>query len=159
MPDIALYCTISAAADCIMLPSVNSAIDHWVQDNFPSFNTGNAVQCLYLVSLCVLILHRLCFLAVKKRWPDNSLPIFKGAQAKEAYEQLQHLVAELVPDCMYSPASLPGITFGKMAIKRLVLDCLNERRRRVHKGHNYEMVILKVRMRFMTVFHCFLLAS
>ena len=38
--DIALYCTISAAADYFMLQSDISAIDHWVQDNLLSFNTG-----------------------------------------------------------------------------------------------------------------------
>ena len=42
----------------------------------------------------------------------------------------------------------PGVTFGPKGIKRHihVLDCLNERRRRVHKGHDNEMVILKVQV-------------
>ena len=59
--DIALYCTISAAADYIMLQSDISATDHWVQDNFLSLIRENAVQCLYLVSLCILILRLICF--------------------------------------------------------------------------------------------------
>ena len=40
------------------------------------------------------------------------------------------------------------MTFGPKGIKRHihVLDCLNERRRRVHEGHDNEMVILKVQV-------------
>ena len=83
---------------------------------------------------------------MKAKWPGNNLPIFKGAAAKEENRKLEHLVAELVPDCNYSPASLPGVTFGRRGITRHVLDCLNERRRRVHKGHDYEMVILEVQV-------------
>ena len=46
--DIALYCPISAAADYIMLQSDISAIDHWVQDNFLSFNPGKC--CTMFIS-------------------------------------------------------------------------------------------------------------
>ena len=61
--DIALYCTISAAADYIIYSNMTSLL------LIIGFKTTsflliweNVVQCLYLVGLCILILHLLCFL-------------------------------------------------------------------------------------------------
>ncbi len=77
---------------------------------------------------------------VKKQWPGNSLPTFKGKGRK--CEELEELVAKLLPDCSYCPPSLSGVVFGKNAIKQHIMDSLNERRRRVHSGHDYETVCL-----------------
>jgi len=49
--------------------------------------------------------------------------------------ELNTLVDELVDQCSYAPAG-----FGKVGIRQHILDTLNERRRRVHKGHNFDEV-------------------
>ena len=56
------------------------------------------------------------------------------------FNELDKLVAMLVADCSYCPPSTPGIVFGKNAIRQHILDTLNERRRRVHSGYDYESV-------------------
>lgn len=76
--------------------------------------------------------------AAKKQWPGNCLPIFKGKET--AGKELEELVNKLLPDCSYCPPSLPMVEFGKNAIRQHILDSLNERRRRVHSGHDYESV-------------------
>ena len=74
--------------------------------------------------------------AVKKVWPGNELPIFKGNPAN--LDRLNHLVDELEGECSFFPLSLPTVCFGRKGISRHALDCLNERRRLVRKGHNYD---------------------
>ena len=43
------------------------------------------------------------------------------------------MVEELIPEC-----STPF--FGKNAIRKHILDALNERRRQIKRGHDYEKV-------------------
>ena len=74
-------------------------------------------------------------------WPGNELPIFKGEKGKENTKKLDDLVSKLLPDCHYGPTSLPGVVFGRSGIRQHVLDTLNERRRRVHSGHDYDKVL------------------
>ena len=76
--------------------------------------------------------------AMKKQWPGNCLPVFKGKEA--ACKELKELVNKLLPDCSYCPPSLPMVEFGKSAIRQHILDSLTERRRRVHSGHDYGSV-------------------
>lgn len=49
--------------------------------------------------------------------------------------ELDILVDELAEKCSYAPAG-----FGKPGIRQHILDTLNERRRRVHKGHDFNKV-------------------
>lgn len=79
-------------------------------------------------------------MAVKRQWPGNKLPTFKGQLGKPG--ELDELVAKLLPECTYSPPSLPGVVFGKKAIRQHILDSLNERRRMVHSGYDYENVCM-----------------
>lgn len=71
--------------------------------------------------------------AVIKKWPGNDLPNFKKnpSQLKVLYE----LVEELEEDCTYMT-----VGFNKEAIRKHILDILNERRRHVRNGHDYTKV-------------------
>lgn len=82
--------------------------------------------------------------AAKSMWPGNKIPLFKGKgeEARRNREVLSNLVAKLVPGCQFSSTSLPVCHFGSKGIQQHLLDTLNERRRRVHFGHDYETVIL-----------------
>lgn len=53
----------------------------------------------------------------------------------KALKQLNELVDELALTCTYTPAG-----FNKGGIRQHILDTLNERRRRIHNGHDYEKV-------------------
>lgn len=70
-----------------------------------------------------------------KRWPGNHIPIFR--KNVDALSELENLVNELVGSCSYAPAG-----FGRVGIRQHILDTLNERRRRIHKGHDYNKVII-----------------
>ncbi|KAL9976747.1 hypothetical protein ACROYT_G014076 [Oculina patagonica] len=63
-------------------------------------------------------------------WPGNEMPNFKKDPA--AKEELENLVAEIVPKCSYEPAG-----FDKASIRQHILDVINERRRRHRNGHDY----------------------
>lgn len=69
--------------------------------------------------------------AASEKWPGNNIPTFRNN--KENLQQLDHLVEKLVPECQ-----LPH--FGKKQIRQHILDCLNERRRQIRKGHDYSLV-------------------
>ncbi|KAL9977533.1 hypothetical protein ACROYT_G014946 [Oculina patagonica] len=66
-------------------------------------------------------------------WPGNEMPNFKKDPA--AKEELENLVAEIVPKCSYEPAG-----FDKASIRQHILDVINERRRRHRNGHDYTQV-------------------
>ncbi|KAJ7361956.1 hypothetical protein OS493_014604, partial [Desmophyllum pertusum] len=68
--------------------------------------------------------------AALEQWPGNDLPVFKNDKA--ATEELETLVSTLEETCSFEPAG-----FNKEGIKQHVLDVLNERRRRIRKGHDY----------------------
>lgn len=68
-------------------------------------------------------------------WPGNEMPNFKKDPA--AKEELENLVAEIVPKCSYEPAG-----FDKASIRQHILDVINERRRRHRNGHDYTQVIV-----------------
>ena len=68
-----------------------------------------------------------------RRWPGNAIPIFR--KNVKALKELNELVDELAETCTYVPAG-----FDKRGIRQHILDTLNERRRRIHKGHDYEKV-------------------
>ena len=53
-----------------------------------------------------------------------------------ALKKLDILVDELAEKCSYAPAG-----FGKPGIRQHSLDTLNELRRRVHKGHDFNKVL------------------
>ena len=72
--------------------------------------------------------------------PGNSIPCFKGKVGVENRAKLSTLVDSLVRECSYTPSSISCATFGKSGIKQHIIDSLNERRRRVHSGHDYLMV-------------------
>lgn len=67
------------------------------------------------------------------KWPGNDIPVFR--KNVKALRDLQNLVDELAETCTYAPAG-----FNKQGIRQHILDTLNERRRRIHKGHDYEKV-------------------
>ena len=69
--------------------------------------------------------------ATSERWPGNELPKFKND--KKLLKSLDDFVDELLPDC-------EAPNFGKVAIRQHILDTLNERRRQVRKGYDYENV-------------------
>ena len=56
---------------------------------------------------------------------------------------MNDMVAKLLPECHYAPTSVPGVVFGHSGIRQHVLDTLNERRRRVHQGYDFEQVNIK----------------
>lgn len=65
-----------------------------------------------------------------EKWPGNDLPVFKNDPA--ATKELDKLVSTLEETCTLEPAGV-----NKEGIKQHVLDVLNERRRRIRKGHDY----------------------
>ena len=67
--------------------------------------------------------------AARKLWPGNDVPTFRNN--KENLKKLDELVEKLEPDC-----AIP--LFGKAAIRRHILDSLNERRS-IKKGKDYEV--------------------
>lgn len=69
--------------------------------------------------------------AARRKWPGNNLPTFKNN--KEMLKSLNELVEQLIPECQMD-------NFGKDAIRKHILDTLNERRRQVRKGYDYENV-------------------
>ena len=85
--DIALYCPISAAADYIMLQSDISAIDHWVQDNFLSFNPG---KC------CTMFISR------KSLHSNPPSTLFLGSSALTRVNFLKYLGVTLSSDLSWS---------------------------------------------------------
>ena len=76
--------------------------------------------------------------AVAREWPGNTAPVLKGN--KENLAKLDHLVNTLMVDCAYKIPSLAEAYFGPKAIKSHALAVLNERRRQIHSGHDYETV-------------------
>ena len=68
-----------------------------------------------------------------QKWPGNAIPIFR--KNITALKELNGLVDELAKTCTYAPAG-----FDKSGIRQHILDTLNERRRRIHNGHDYEKV-------------------
>lgn len=92
----------------------------------------NYKQLIYFC--CWLIFRRKAVTtAALEQWPGNDLPVFKNDKA--ATEELETLVSTLEETCSFEPAG-----FNKEGIKQHVLDVLNERRRRIRKGHDYTQV-------------------
>lgn len=67
------------------------------------------------------------------KWPGNNIPVFR--KNVEALKELNDLVEELAATCTYEPCG-----FTKEGIRKHILDTLNERRRRIKKGHDYTKV-------------------
>ena len=63
----------------------------------------------------------------------NDIPIFR--KNIKALKELNQLVDDLAETCTYALAG-----FNKEGIRQHILDTLNEQRRRIHKGHDYEQV-------------------
>ena len=76
--------------------------------------------------------------AVKKEWPGNAAPIFRGN--RENMLLLEKLADSLERDCQFKPTSVNGVIFGPKAIKQHCLDAINEKRRRLNSGHDYAKV-------------------
>ena len=68
--------------------------------------------------------------AAVDEWPGNNVPTFKNNS--QASSKLDRLVQRLLPE------SLPE--FNESTIRKHILDSLNERRRNIKKGYNYENV-------------------
>ena len=68
--------------------------------------------------------------AARKLWPGNDVSTF--CNNKENLKKIDKLVEKLEPDC-----AIPLL--GKAAIRRHILDSLNEQRRSVKKGKDYEV--------------------
>ena len=120
-----MLCHIAVLKCCKYLPSEFQCIiflnvktphnNHWMV-NIPYFlcyNRRNKVAA-----------------AARKVWPGNDVPTFRNN--KENLKKLDELVEKLEPDC-----AIP--LFGKAAIRRHMLDSLNERRRSIKKGKDYEV--------------------
>ena len=73
-----------------------------------------------------------------REWPGNGAPILRGS--KEHRTRLDRLVQTLTVDCTYNIPSIPNVFFGPSAIRVHALAVLNERRRQIHSGHDYERV-------------------
>jgi len=71
--------------------------------------------------------------AALEKWPGNNLPVFKNDPA--ATKKLETLVSTLEETC-----SFETVGFNKEGIHQHILDVLNERRRRICKGHDYTKV-------------------
>ena len=71
--------------------------------------------------------------AACNKWSGNNIPTFKNNP--EATSQLKELVEELTETC-----SIPHLHFGPKSIRKHIQDALNERRRYVRKGHDYDNV-------------------
>ena len=93
-------------------------------------------SCKYAQSYCLFLIHRKRTVQTQAalKWPGNDIPIFRKNQT--ALMQLNALVDELADQSSYAPAG-----FGKAGIRQHILDTLNERRRRVHKAHNFDKVL------------------
>ena len=99
--------------------------------------------CLATMAACVLLIRRSKVLkTIIKEWPGNEIPIFKGANSKKNSDRLDQLVQNMLSDSQFYLSGLP-IVFGPKAIRQHALDCLNERRRRVHNGHDFDEVLLQ----------------
>lgn len=75
----------------------------------------------------------------------------------KALKELNELVVELAETCTYAPAG-----FDKRGIRQHILDTLNERRQRIHKGHNYYEKVhcfkcLPLRMALLIAFYVYLI--
>ena len=68
-----------------------------------------------------------------QKWLGNAIPIFR--KNITALKELNELVDELAETCTFAPTG-----FDKSGIRQHILDSLNERRRRIHNGHDYEKV-------------------
>lgn len=68
-----------------------------------------------------------------QKWLGNNISVFR--KNATALKELQDLVHELASSCTYAPAGS-----NKQGIRQHILDTLNERRRRIHNGHDYEKV-------------------
>ncbi|XP_068753212.1 uncharacterized protein [Montipora capricornis] len=68
--------------------------------------------------------------AALEKWPGNNLPVFKNDPA--ATKELETLVSTLEETCSFEAAG-----FNREGIHQHILDVLNERRRRIRKGHDY----------------------
>ena len=83
--------------------------------------------------------------AASNRWPGNQIPTFRDNA--EAMAELDALVEKLAPTC-----SIPQLNFNSVGIKKHIIDTLNERRRYVRRGHDYENVRDSYVNRSMTIF-------
>lgn len=81
--------------------------------------------------------------AAGKKWPGNQIPTFKNNL--EAIRELKALVEELTPTCL-----IPHLNFGPEAIRKHIQDSLNERRRCIRKGHDYDNVSKSMHMHMAT---------
>ena len=77
--------------------------------------------------------------AALEKWSGNDLPVFRSDPA--ATQELENLVSTLEETCSFEPAG-----FNKEGIKQHVLDVLNERRRKIRKGHDYTQVCSSIFM-------------
>ena len=101
-------------------------------------------SCKYARSYYLFFIHRRRTVQERAvlKWPGNDIPIFRKNQT--ALIELNALVDELPDQCSYAPAG-----FGKVGIRQHILDTLNERRRRVHKGHNFDKVFAECQLYFL----------
>ena len=65
-------------------------------------------------------------------WPGNSIPTFKNNE--DGLEKVNAMAIQLEPEC------LPYLS--RVGIKQHIFDCLNERRRCITQGYDYEKVWL-----------------
>lgn len=85
--------------------------------------------------------------AASERWPGNNIPTFKNS--RENLNQLDCLVEKLLPECQ-----LPH--FGRKQVRQHILDCLNERRRQIRKGHNYNKVLYIIHLEIFIYIHTYI---
>ncbi len=129
-----LHCNPYTLSDCFLaLPSLHLLVCF--------IFLCHVAVCLPVV-YCLPVRRNRVRAAAALAWPGNEIPTFKNN--KENAARLDQLVMELLPDCSYSPLSLPGVCFSRNGIRQHILDTLNERRRRVHGGYDYEKVLSQV---------------
>ena len=71
--------------------------------------------------------------AAREKWPGNTIPCFKSGSTEE--EDLEELVVKLT-----KKHSIPKLGFEADAIRQHIRATLNERRRAIKKGKDYENV-------------------
>ena len=74
---------------------------------------------------------------VVEAWPGNSTPTIRGH--KDNDEKLDRVLKSLESRCTYYVPSL-NVCFGPKAMRQHALAVLNERRRQIHAGHDYDTV-------------------
>ena len=80
---------------------------------------------------------------ITKEWPGNEILILRGPIQKRTQTGLISLSKTCCQIVSFIYVAWLPIVFGPKAIWQHALDCLNELRRRVHNGHDFDEVLLQ----------------